>query len=122
MLPVFLFTVRTPPATVHRAGPPLSTEAHSSRLRPSNRTSASAGGASGFVLASLPGLTMGGTGVHCSVSSGRWAMAAVALSARIGTRAGTVERREGMWVAEGERPGGKADTFAREGTVVIDSG
>src|SRR5690348_15418907 len=91
MLPAFLFTVNAPFATVHCAGPP-SIDAHSSRLRPSNSTIASDGGAAGVGLPLL-GVTTRGTGVHCSVSSGRWAEAAVAPRT---ISAATVARRARM--------------------------
>src|SRR5690242_156796 len=69
MSPLGLFTVITPFATVHFAGEPSFADTHSSRLRPSNSTIASDGGASLV----FPGVTTLGTGVHTSVSSGRGA-------------------------------------------------
>src|SRR5687768_11310673 len=66
MPPTALFTVITPSASVQVAGDLSLISTHSSMLVPLNSTTASDGGAP---LA--PGLTMAGTGVHCSVSSGR---------------------------------------------------
>jgi hypothetical protein len=64
--PRALFTVSTPPATVHCAGDLSRVSTHSSRLRPSNSTIASDGGA----LSAAPGVTTGGTGARTSVSAG----------------------------------------------------
>src|ERR1700730_11694489 len=66
MLPADLSTVMTPSATFQRAGEWSLTEAHWSRLRPSNSTIASVGGA----LSVAPGETTAGTGSHCSVAFG----------------------------------------------------
>src|SRR5687768_8013891 len=66
MPPTALFTVIAPLASVQVAGDLSFISTHSSRLVPLNSTTASDGGAP---LA--PGVTMAGTGVHCSVSSGR---------------------------------------------------
>src|SRR5215467_14317991 len=56
----------TPLATIHFAGEPSFAETHSSRVLPSKRAMAS-DGASAFVR---PGVMMGGTGSHTSVSAG----------------------------------------------------
>src|SRR6478672_3485538 len=64
--PGAFFTVITPSATVHWAGDLSWADTHSSRLLPSNRTIASEGGAA--LVA--PGVTILGTGVQTSVSSG----------------------------------------------------
>src|ERR1700733_7016738 len=73
MLPTVLSTTMAPFSTRQRAGERSLVMTHSSRFRPSNRTMASDGAA----LPSAPGTTLGGTGSHCSVSSG---LAAPALS------------------------------------------
>src|SRR5690606_3214164 len=66
MSPVPGATVTAPSFTVHLAGPPLSTETHLLRSRPSNNTMASEGGSEGVV----PGVTILGCGSHTSVDSG----------------------------------------------------
>ena len=67
MSPAFLFTVSTPFCTVHPAGFVVSLAVtHCERSRPSKSTIASEGGAA-FVA---PGVTIFGTGVQTSVSSG----------------------------------------------------
>src|ERR1700753_3085639 len=85
MLPAVLLTTRTPFSTTHFAGDLSLVATHWSRLRPSNSTMASDGGAGSVA----PGVTTGGTGVHCSVSCGlalgsgdgtAWAMALAAVS------------------------------------------
>src|SRR5687768_9509822 len=80
MFPVPFLTVTTPSATVHSAGASdLLTDAHSSKLVPSNRTTASAGGAALFAA---PGVTILGSGSQTSVAFGSfisWAYAAFAL-------------------------------------------
>src|SRR5580700_2910365 len=73
MFPTDLSTTRAPFTIRQRAGERSLVMTHSSRFRPSNRTMASEGAA----LPSAPGTTLGGTGSHCSVSSG---LAAPALS------------------------------------------
>src|SRR5690242_5536359 len=70
MLPAALFTVTTPLATVHLAGDLSRTDTHWSRFLPSKRTMASEGGAVALSDGGAPGVTTGGTGVHCSVSWG----------------------------------------------------
>src|ERR1700730_10758142 len=66
MLPAALSTVMNPSVTFQRAGEWSLTDTHWSRLRPSNSTIASVGGA----LSVAPGETTGGTGSHCSVAFG----------------------------------------------------
>src|SRR5882724_397574 len=66
MLPADLSTVMTPSATFQRAVEWSLTDAHWSRLRPSNSTIASVGGAQSVA----PGETTVGTGSHCSVAFG----------------------------------------------------
>src|ERR1700761_2715479 len=65
--PRSLLTVIAPPAIVQRAGDLSRLDTHSSRFFPSNRMMASEGGAA----FSWPGVTIGGTGSHTSVSWGR---------------------------------------------------
>src|SRR6187401_3029393 len=65
MLPAFLLTVRTPSATTHCAGEPSCADTHSFWLLPSNRTIASEG-----ADPSVPGVTIFGSGLQTSVSSG----------------------------------------------------
>src|ERR1700676_5253898 len=66
MFPTVLSTTIAPFSTRQRAGERSLVMTHSSRFRPSNRTIASDGAAP----QSAPGNTLGGTGSHCSVSSG----------------------------------------------------
>src|SRR4051794_24241674 len=77
MLPAFFSTVMTPFATVQPAGLLSRVLTHSPSDLPSKSTMASEGGAAGLA----PGVTTGGTGVHCSVSCGLgWHMADVPKS------------------------------------------
>src|ERR1700692_1749841 len=66
MFPTVLSTTIAPFSTRQRAGERSLVMTHSSRFRPSNRTIASDGAAP----SPTPGNTLGGTGSHCSVSSG----------------------------------------------------
>src|ERR1700722_17755857 len=66
MFPTVLSTTIAPFSTRQRAGERSLVMTHSSRFRPSNRTIASDGAAP----PSTPGNTLGGTGSHCSASSG----------------------------------------------------
>src|SRR6185295_17687605 len=65
MLPAFLLTVSTPSATAHCAGDPSCADTHSFWLLPSNRTIASEG-----ADPLVPGVTIFGSGLQTSVSSG----------------------------------------------------
>src|SRR5262249_13282414 len=73
--PGALLTVITPSATIQRAGEASWADAHSSRLRPSNSTIASDGGAM-----PTPGVTTLGTGSQSSVSCGFGCAASVAAA------------------------------------------
>src|SRR6476620_8470267 len=84
MLPALLSTVRTPSATFHRAGDLSFTVTHWSRLVPSKRTIASAGGAP----TAGAGVTTGGTGSHTSVSLGLPRGAGAVAGAAAGAPAG----------------------------------
>src|ERR1035438_7987592 len=64
--PCALLTVRMPLDTTHWAGVRSWADTHSSSFLPSNNTIASEGGAASVA----PGVTIAGTGVHTSVSSG----------------------------------------------------
>src|SRR5438552_653777 len=99
MLPTDLSTVMMPSATFQRAGEWSLVETHWSRLRPSNSTIASDGGA----LLVAPGDTTEGTGSHCSVAFGSafasLAFASLAVAAGVAAAVGVVAVGVGVCAA-----------------------